>query len=479
MSVVVADPPRPRSSGAQLYCTPQHVRSERILLAATRADTHTAALSAGTAKRFLDGLRAEGIELGVDQVAAVRGVLTSGARVETLVGPAETGKSFVVGTLARAWTDPTLRGAEASRAFGLATSQIATDVLAGEGLTACNVARWLATQDRLAAGPGSGRPQPTGDDEAWRLHPGDLVVIDESAMTDTPALAAVHRRVDAAGAKLLLVGDHRQLAAVGAGGGMDLLAQTGARYELADARRFTEDWERETSLRLRDGDETVLRDYHRHGRLLDSGTVEEAETSAATAWLGDTLAGQRSLLLVDTNSRPPACPRSCAPNSSGSAASPRPGCRSACRAPSPGSATSYRPAATPGTSPGTRATGADRSTARPTGSPPSVTTAGSRSRPSRTAASTRESGSCSRPATAHRPAHHTTSSPFISGVCCGPRTGQDVCVVDMSVTGESGHPWRRRSRSRGPGGVGWGVGGGEADQCDEHPGGDVAEGDSG
>jgi MoxR-like ATPase len=38
----------------------------------------------------------------------VRGILTSGARVETLVGPAGTGKSFVVGTLARAWTDPTL-----------------------------------------------------------------------------------------------------------------------------------------------------------------------------------------------------------------------------------------------------------------------------------------------------------------------------------------------------------------------------------
>jgi hypothetical protein len=76
--------------------------------------------------------------------------------VETLVGPAGTSKSVVVGTLARAWIDPTLRGAEVGRVFGLATSQIATDVLTGEGLTARKVARWLATQDRLAAGPGSG-----------------------------------------------------------------------------------------------------------------------------------------------------------------------------------------------------------------------------------------------------------------------------------------------------------------------------------
>ncbi|MEJ7744425.1 MAG: hypothetical protein WKF73_18915 [Nocardioidaceae bacterium] len=45
----------------------------------------------------------------------------------------------------------------------------------------------------------------------------------------------------------------------------------------------------------------MLRDYHQQGRLLDSGTAEQAEQSAARAWLGDTLAGRRSLLLVDTN----------------------------------------------------------------------------------------------------------------------------------------------------------------------------------
>ncbi|MGH3613313.1 MAG: ATP-dependent DNA helicase [Pseudonocardia sp.] len=225
-------------------------------------------------------------------------MLTSGARVESLVGPAGTGKSFVVGALARAWSDPQLTGA-GRRVFGVATSQIATDVLVAEGLTARNVTRWLDAQARLAAS--AVERGPVGDDEAWRLRAGDLVVVDESAMTDTAALAAIHARVDAAGAKLLLVGDHRQLAAVGAGGGMDLLATAGARYELAEARRFAHEWEREASLRLRAGDETVLRDYHRHGRLLDSGTREQAEASAATAWLADTLAGHRALLLVDTN----------------------------------------------------------------------------------------------------------------------------------------------------------------------------------
>jgi hypothetical protein len=287
-----------QAPGARLYATPGQVRTERELVAATAA-SGAAVMPREAAQRFLDRLRKEGLELGVDQAAAVRGVLTSGARVESLVGPAGTGKSFVVGMVARAWGDPQLSGGPQRRVFGLASSQIAADVLAAEGLTARNVTRWLDTQSRLEASPGERGP--VGDDEAWRLRAGDLVVVDESAMTDTSALAAVHRHVDQAGAKLLLVGDHRQLAAVGAGGGMDLLARAGARYELAEARRFAADWEREASLRLRAGDSDVLREYHRHGRLLDSGTREQAEASAARAWLADTLTGRSSLLLVDTN----------------------------------------------------------------------------------------------------------------------------------------------------------------------------------
>jgi len=290
-----------QAPGSTLYATPEHVRTERALVAATAAGG-AAALPHPTAQQFLTGLAESGIELGPDQAAAVRGVLTSGARVETLIGPPGTGKSFVVGTIARGWTDAAHSDAGVPRrVFGLATSQIATEVLAAEGLTARNVAAWLGTQRRLAAGAGSGGPRPVDGDQAWRLHAGDLVVVDESAMTDTAALTAIHAHVDGAGAKLLLVGDHRQLAAIGAGGAMDLLSQSGASYELAHARRFHHEWERDASLRLRAGDESVLRTYHQQGRLLDSGTVQEAEASAARAWLGDTLAGRRSLLLVDTN----------------------------------------------------------------------------------------------------------------------------------------------------------------------------------
>jgi len=99
------------------------VHSERALVEAATRDG-APALGSAAAQQFVDELAASGIELGVDQAAAVRGVLTSGARIESLVGPAGTGKSFVVGTIAKAWQDPAMWGGPERRVFGLAASQI-------------------------------------------------------------------------------------------------------------------------------------------------------------------------------------------------------------------------------------------------------------------------------------------------------------------------------------------------------------------
>lgn len=155
-----------------------------------------------------------GMTLGVDQAAALTGVLTSGAQVEVLKAAAGTGKSFVVGAIADAWTRPA--GTDnpdpeaeqgGRRVFGLAPYQVAIDVLAGEGLTAKNVPAWLAAQRRLdqhrAGTPSGGGPG--GDDETWRLRRGDLVVVDEAGTADTASLVEILARCSAAGAKLLLV----------------------------------------------------------------------------------------------------------------------------------------------------------------------------------------------------------------------------------------------------------------------------------
>jgi hypothetical protein len=56
--------------------------------------------------------------------------------------------------------------------------------------------------------------KPFGDDLDWHLNPGDLVVIDESAMTNTPDIGAVHTIADATGARPVPGGVDRDSCAV-------------------------------------------------------------------------------------------------------------------------------------------------------------------------------------------------------------------------------------------------------------------------
>ncbi|QSB07164.1 MobF family relaxase [Natronoglycomyces albus] len=236
----------------------------------------------------------EGVaKLGADQAAVVAGVLSSGKPLETLVGPAGTGKSFVMGTLADQW-EKRIGG----RVFGLATAQNAAGVLADEGLTATdNITAWLMNQRDIE----SSKVTPEGVAE-WRLRPGDMVIVDEASMVDSVALSEIQQRTEAARAKLLLVGDHEQIDAVGAGGGFLLAQQAADRaYQLEEVRRFKSTWEKEASLRLRDGDDSVVREYDTHGRLKGCENLEDAYTQAVEAYTADIVAGRQAYLITDTN----------------------------------------------------------------------------------------------------------------------------------------------------------------------------------
>ncbi|NMH79813.1 ATP-dependent DNA helicase [Pseudonocardia xinjiangensis] len=281
--------------GTERYATDEQLLGERELRAAA-VRRGAPAWTTEQADDLLARFSRSGRTLGADQEAALRGILTSGAAVELLMAPAGTGKSFLVGTLADSWGGPPGAGEERERrVFGLAYGQRQADVLGDEGVTSRNIRRWLDGQARLDAGTAG------GDDEAFRLRSGDLVVVDEAGAASTPALVAIHRRCAQAGAKLLLVGDPKQLAAVGAGGAMADIAERGIRYELAEVRRFRNSWEGPASLRLRDGDETVVAEYAKQGRLVDGGTPEQAEAAAARAWLAATLDGRDALLVVGSN----------------------------------------------------------------------------------------------------------------------------------------------------------------------------------
>lgn len=276
--------------GGPRYATRDHVVAEQALRRAA-VERGRSAADAAAVDRWLAANQPR-LGLSADQAAAVRGIVTSGAAISVLVGPAGTGKSYTLGAVSQCWSDLT-----GGRVMGLATSEIATQVLRDDGLTAKNTAQWLAAQQRLDEGRGG----PT--DRAWQVRANDLVVVDEASMVNTTTLGEIRGYVERAGARIVPAGDPGQLGAIGAGGAMEMLAadETADVHTLAEVRRFRNDWEGRASLRLRDGDKDVIGEYDRRGRVMDAGTAEQAVHQAARAYLGDSLAGKSSMVFAASN----------------------------------------------------------------------------------------------------------------------------------------------------------------------------------
>lgn len=223
--------------------------------------------------------------LGADQVEAVAGIVSSGRAGDVLIGPAGTGKSYTVSALADVWSERVGR-----RVLGLATTEIATQNLAADGVPAMNTARFLALY-------GQG---PDGEEPRHRVGRGDLFVVDEAGMSGTTELAPIYDIVTAGGGKLVYTGDDAQLTSVGAGGMLALLVNDNGAHKLEQVRRFRNEWEAEASLRLRTGDTSVIPEYEDRGRL-QGGSAEQMQAAAMRAWLADTIDGKESLLIVGTN----------------------------------------------------------------------------------------------------------------------------------------------------------------------------------
>jgi conjugative relaxase-like TrwC/TraI family protein len=221
------------------------------------------------------------IGLREDQAAAALAVLTDGRCVSVINAPAGSGKTWVLAAAGRAWA-----AAGLGRVIGITPSQSARNTLAAGVPVSYNCAQFLGHLPgrRGARGP-------------VRLHPGDLVLIDEASMVSNPDLADVVAQAAAASAKVILAGDTQQLQAVENGGGMSLLADALGYAQLAEPVRFRNQWEQEASLRLRDGDVNVLAEYDQHGRII-GGDPEQMMDAAMAAYVALTTSSTDTLLMA-------------------------------------------------------------------------------------------------------------------------------------------------------------------------------------
>jgi conjugative relaxase-like TrwC/TraI family protein len=226
---------------------------------------------------------AEPTECGLrqDQAAAALAALTDGKLVSVINAPAGSGKTRVLAEAARIWAQ-----AGVGPAIGITPSQSARNTLATGVPVSYNSAQFLGHLPgrRGARGP-------------VRIGPGTLLVIDEASMLSGPDLADLIAYARARGAKVILAGDVSQLQAVENGGGMSLLAAALGYVRLAEPVRFRHRWEQRASLRLRDGDISVLADYDQHGRVI-GGDPEQMMDAAAAAYVALSAGGTDTLLMA-------------------------------------------------------------------------------------------------------------------------------------------------------------------------------------
>jgi conjugative relaxase-like TrwC/TraI family protein len=201
---------------------------------------------------------------GPDQQAMVRDLCQGGQGVAVVVGRAGTGKTFALGMARHAWQ------LDGFRLLASAPTGIATMSLQGEGFED------VATCDRLLGDLDRGRE---------RLDPRTVLVIDEAGMLGSRKLGRLLEHAHQAQAKVVLVGDDRQLAPIDAGGGFRALRLRLGASELTENRRQQQAWEREALELVRSGlVEEAVGAYRAHDRVVAADSKPAATLALLQDW---------------------------------------------------------------------------------------------------------------------------------------------------------------------------------------------------
>ncbi len=194
-------------------------------------------------------------------------VLTGPERAAVLVGPAGTGKGVVIDAAARA-EQHAGRQTIGIAVSGSTAERLGTDSPALTGQT--------LTLDALLARADTGTVAVDRD---------TTVFLDEAGMVDHKRLDALSELVERSGAKLIAVGDAKQLPSIGPGGMFERLTRHTPTAQLADIHRTSDPGEQKAWRALRAGEpERAMAHYLHQGRLHLTDTRDEAAENAVQAW---------------------------------------------------------------------------------------------------------------------------------------------------------------------------------------------------
>jgi ATP-dependent exoDNAse (exonuclease V) alpha subunit len=122
-------------------------------------------------------------------------------------------------------------------------------------------------------------------------------------MTGTRKLARLHQHVHEADGLLVLVGDHRQLAEIDAGGLFEHLATTTNVVQLRTNRRQQHPWERSALTELRNGDvDKALTAFDQNERIHHAPSADAIRELLTQHWFQLRDEGHQPLVLASTRS---------------------------------------------------------------------------------------------------------------------------------------------------------------------------------
>jgi hypothetical protein len=206
---------------------------------------------------------ADGRGLSRDQRALVDGLCTRGDGVAVVRAAAGTGKTFALDAAREAWESAGIpvRGCALSARAALELS----DQAAIESVTIA------ALRNHLESG--------------WQLPARSVLVVDEAGMVGTRALADLAAAARVADAKLVLVGDDRQLPEIEAGGAFRALAERLHAIELREVRRQEAAWDRSALDALRSGQvERWARAYRDRGYITVADNARDTRAALVNDW---------------------------------------------------------------------------------------------------------------------------------------------------------------------------------------------------
>ncbi|GAA2153500.1 DNA primase catalytic core [Humibacillus xanthopallidus] len=303
--------------GADQYSSAVVLAAEQRLLAAA-GSVDGATVDTRDVDLALLESAANGVTLNAGQAALVRGMSTSGARLQLAIAPAGAGKTTALRALSTTWANAgghVIGLAPSAAAAAVVRDQISTLTPVPTSIPAASsepaALRTIGTHGTVAPVDPGLAVTDTLAKLTWSIDHGDLpdwakgidaatlVLVDEAGMADTLTLDTVVQFVTTRGGSVRLIGDDQQLAAIGAGGVLRDIAHTHGALRLTELMRFTDPAEAAATLALRDGAPEAL-GFYLDTRRVHVGDPATTTEDVFTAWQTDTARGLDAIMLAPT-----------------------------------------------------------------------------------------------------------------------------------------------------------------------------------